>query len=206
MLTKSDIVTTFNEIFESEKEYKDLSIYEKIYALLVLTASSGGSIADTVMIRDKTTSTNKLVVDINGRIGINNLTLLETKLDNLLTELENKANLNETQLINQVSNAVIVNIPFEDSDTSSNFTIANRLALIVCPAITGNPVLTLQVSLNGTDWVNTSITITASEDNAKTLEADELAKISGAFGLNNAFRFISSSTITATLILRSITQ
>ena len=37
-------------------------------------------------------------------------------------------------------------------------------------------------------------------------QADSLAKVSGAFGLTNAFRFSSSASITANLSLRSITQ
>lgn len=187
MVSKVDIVTTYNEIFESTKEYKDLSAWEKIYSLLVLTAGSGGGgSADTVMIRDKTTNTNKLVVDSNGQIGINNL--------------------NQTLTVNQVSNATVSTITFNSSTTSSTFTIANRLALIICPAISGTPTLTLQVSLDGSTWVNTSISIITDVTNAKTIEADLLAKVAGAFGLVNAFRFSSSTSITASLNLRSIIQ
>lgn len=111
------------------------------------------------------------------------------------------------KIADNVSPPVTTNIVFSGSATSSTFAIANRLAIIVCPAISGAPTLTLQVTLdNGITWVDTSVTLSASAGSPKTLEADSLAKVSGAFGLTNAFRFTSTSSISATLIVRSITQ
>jgi hypothetical protein len=112
-----------------------------------------------------------------------------------------------TVSVNQSNNAATTTIGFTTSTTSATFTIANRLALIVVPAIGGTPTLTLQLSLDsGATWVNTSVTLTADATLPKVIEADSLAKVSGAFGLANAFRFNSTASITATLNLRSITQ
>jgi hypothetical protein len=110
--------------------------------------------------------------------------------------------------INQQSNATTTTTTFTSSTTSSPFTIANRLAIIVCPIVTGAPTLTLQVTLDsGTTWVSTSVALTSSATVATVIEADLLAKLSGAFGLTNAFRFSSSASITsATLNIRSIVQ
>lgn len=110
--------------------------------------------------------------------------------------------------INQISSTATVNITFSNSTTSSTFTIANRLAIVTIPAVTNAPSLVLQVSLDsGATWVNTTVNITTNASNAVVLEADSLAKLSGAFGLSNAFRFNSNLSITsATLILRSIVQ
>jgi hypothetical protein len=110
--------------------------------------------------------------------------------------------------INQQSNATTTTATFTSSTTSSTFTIANRLAIIVCPIVTGAPTLTLQVTLDsGTTWVSTSVALTSSATVATVIEADLLAKLSGAFGLTNAFRFSSSASITsATLNVRSIVQ
>lgn len=111
------------------------------------------------------------------------------------------------QPVNQQSNAVTATTAFSSSPTSSTFAIANRLALIVIPIITGAPTLTLQVSLDGgTTWASTSVTATTSASNPTIIEADSLAKVSGAFGLANAFRFTSGTSITATLSIRSIIQ
>lgn len=105
------------------------------------------------------------------------------------------------------SNATVANIVFSNSTNSAPFTIANRLVLIVVPAIIGAPTLTLQVSLdNGNNWTNTSIALVTDASISKTIEADTLAKVSGAFGLTNAFRFKSTSSINATLSVRSISQ
>lgn len=110
--------------------------------------------------------------------------------------------------ITQSSNAITTTSTFSSSTTSTTFTIANRLALIVCPAITGAPTLTLQVTLDGgTTWINTSVTLSTDASLPKAIEADSLAKLSGAFGLTNAFRFNSSASISsATLNIRSILQ
>lgn len=42
MVSKTDIVSAFNDAFSSTKEYKDLDEFEKLYALLLLN-SSGSS-------------------------------------------------------------------------------------------------------------------------------------------------------------------
>lgn len=111
------------------------------------------------------------------------------------------------QPVNQSSNVATTTVEFTALTTSAAFAIANRLALIVIPVISSAPTLTLQVSLDGgTTWVSTSVAVTASASSATAIEADSLAKVSGAFGLTNAFRFSSSSSITATLNVRSITQ
>lgn len=107
MITKTDIVNKFNEIFVSTKTYKDLSEYEKLYALLVLSGESTGSSGSTtsnVTVRDKTVSTNQLTIDTNGQIGINNLAVLGTKLDALLAELDSKASLTDTQPVSASQN------------------------------------------------------------------------------------------------------
>lgn len=110
--------------------------------------------------------------------------------------------------VNQESKTATTTTTFASSTTSSFFAIANRLALIVCPAIAGAPTLTLQVTLDeGATWANTSVTLATSATLAKIIEADSLAKVSGAFGLTNAFRFSSNASITsATLNIRSIVQ
>jgi len=111
------------------------------------------------------------------------------------------------QNVDQSRNLVSATITFPAGTTSNTFTIDNRLAIIFCPPITGAPTLTLQVSFDGTNWANTSVALLADASNWKLIEADSLAKVSGAFGLTNAFRFISSVSITAvTLRVRSITK
>lgn len=103
--------------------------------------------------------------------------------------------------------AEVATANFTGGTTSSTFAIANRLALIQVPIIGSAPTLTLQVSLNaGTTWVDTSITVATSATVPKLIEADALAKVSGAFGLVNAFRFSSGASITATLLIRSISK
>lgn len=105
------------------------------------------------------------------------------------------------------SNPVTGTITFSSSVNSTVFTIVNRLAIIVCPTIASAPTLTLQVSLDGgVTWANSSVTLTTSAALATVLEADSLAKLSGAFGLSGAFRLNSSASITSTLNLRSVVQ
>lgn len=254
MATKADITTIYNNTFNTNKQYKDLTTYEKVYGLilLVLNNSGGGSTTlDTITIRDKTNSTNKLSIDSTGQIGISNFPSTQAvsiaTLPSLTTGTNTIGSINNilgtislptgaatsakqpsigtagsasTDVItvqgitngtainiNQITNATTGTITFTASTTSSTFTITNRLALIIIPVIASAPTLTLQVSLDGgTTWVNTSITVTASASAAQTLEADSLAKVSGAFGLTNGFRFSSTESITATLNLRSIVQ
>jgi hypothetical protein len=112
-----------------------------------------------------------------------------------------------TQPVAQISNAATTTTAFTAATTSSAFSIVNRLALITCPIITGAPTLTLQVSLDGgTTWVNTTVTLASSATLSTVIEADSLARVSGALGLANAFRFSSTASITATLNVRSVTQ
>lgn len=243
MVNKTEITNKFNEIFESNKVYAKLTEIEKLYALLALTNSGGGSSIDSVTIKDKTIANNKLSIDTNGQIGINNYpsTITINTGTNTIGSINNISGTislptgaatsakqpsigtagsastdvitvqgitNGTAInINQITNATTGTITFTSSTTSSTFTITNRLALIVVPIIATAPTLTLQVTLDGgTTWVNTSVTVTASASAAQTLEADSLAKVSGAFGLSNAFRFNSTASLTATLNLRSIVQ
>jgi hypothetical protein len=103
--------------------------------------------------------------------------------------------------------AETASVKFSASATSATFAITNRLAMIQIPAISGAPTLTLQVSLDaGTTWADTSVSVASSATVSKLIEADALARVSGAFGLANAFRLSSGSSITATLLVRSIAQ
>lgn len=112
-----------------------------------------------------------------------------------------------TQPVNQISNAVTGSITFTGNVNSNTFSISNRLALIVIPAISATPTLTLQVSLDGgTTWGSTSVTTATNATTPTVLESDSLARVSGAIGLVNAFRFLSSTAITATLAIRSVVQ
>lgn len=172
MVTKSDIVTTFNGVFESSKEYKDLSIYEKLYSLLLLTASgSNGSTSDTIKIRDKTSSTNELVIDSEGKIGINNLTALAktvditalgTKLDNILTELDTKANLTDTQPVSLSTIPLATNAATSTNQTTANNSLASidtKLTTINTRVLTSTDVVS---SVQSGTWNLANITGTIS--------------------------------------------
>lgn len=125
MVTKTEITNKFNEIFESNKLYAQLSEIEKLYALLALTSNAGGSALDTVMLRDKTTSTNKLSIDANGLIGINNLNVLGTKLDNILSELDTKASLIDTQPVSLSSIPLAAGAATSSNQISGNSSLSS---------------------------------------------------------------------------------
>ena len=140
MITKTDITNKFNEIFDSTKSYDKLSDIEKLYALLALNSSSGSgtslgsSVTDTVIIRDKVNSANGLAIDSNGQLGINNLTnlaktidinALSTKLDSLLTELDNKANLTDTQPVSLSNIPLATNAATNTLQTTGNTSLAS---------------------------------------------------------------------------------
>lgn len=156
MVTKSDIVTTFNEVFNSNKLYAELDEFEKLYGLIVLlinkgtTSNNGGeeTLVDIIRLRDKTVEANQLAIDGTGKVGINNLptdyskssdiTALATALNNILTDLNNKADLSETQPVslttiplatNAASETTLGNINTKLPSTLGSKTAANSLAV-----------------------------------------------------------------------------
>lgn len=92
---------------------------------------------------------------------------------------------------------------FSASTTSATFTISQKFAAAIIPVISGAPTITVQVTLDsGTTWVDTSVQIVSSASVPTIIECDSFARLTAFTAVSNAFRFKSSSSITATISIR----
>lgn len=144
MVSKADIVSAFNSVFSSNKVYAELDEYEKLYSLLILLINNGtgsngdNELVELIRLRDKTVEANQLAIDSNGQIGINNLTALAVALNDILSELNNKADVTQTQPVslttiplatNAASETTLGNINTKLPSTLGSKTAANSLAV-----------------------------------------------------------------------------
>jgi hypothetical protein len=195
MVSKLDITNAFNSVFDNDKQYHQLSDIEKLYALLVLvidngisTGNNGGTtdLVDIIRLRDKTTETNQLVITSDGKIGISNsdyakttdISTVVTKLNDILTELAKKADLDEIQEVSLTTIPLATNAATEANQTTTNTSLSSintKLTTVNTRALTSTDIVSAVQSGN---WSITNVTGTvALPTNAAT--ETTLATLSG---------------------------
>lgn len=223
-ITKQSIVDKYNSFFSTTKTYDKLSKEEIQLIAQILSAentSSGGSITSSIKIIDS--ENDELKITSTGKLDINSITTLplatnastETTLASVLNKLPNvgtagtpSTNVISVQGVPSGKSLNVYDTPFSfnlsditfsASDISSTFTMSEKFLLAVFPPITGAPTIKVQVSLDGTNWADSSISLVTSASTYTLLESDSFARLAGVIAKGNALRFNSSSSITTTI-------